>query len=109
MYTVLMMYILKYGSASLLYLALTIMVPLGNLAFSLPFMPGSSPMHLSDIMGLIVIMTGLVLYRVAAAKDNNDESEKDSASSLATPNGDKEATTAAAAILQKPLIQTGYI
>jgi hypothetical protein len=104
-YTVLMTYILKYGSASLLFLALTIMVPLGNLAFALPFMPGSSPMHLSDIMGLIVIMTGLVLYRFAA-KDN-DESEKDSTPSLATANGDEEVTTAA--MLQEPLIQTGDI
>ena len=80
-YTVLMMYILKYGSANLLFLALTIMVPLGNLAFALPFMPGSTPMHLSDILGLIVIMTGLVLYRRTGSspQEQNDDDADDEA------------------------------
>mmetsp|Transcript_800 Transcript_800/g.1266 ORF Transcript_800/g.1266 Transcript_800/m.1266 type:complete len:533 (-) Transcript_800:59-1657(-) len=74
-YMILMMYILKYGSASLLYLALTITVPLGNIAFAMPFMPGSTPMHLSDTLGLLVIMTGLVLYRSAANNDSDAERE----------------------------------
>jgi hypothetical protein len=63
LFTVLLVYLLKYGSTSLLYLAFTIQVPLGNLVFCLPFMPGYTPMHVSDIVGLIVIVTGLVLYR----------------------------------------------
>jgi hypothetical protein len=41
----------------------TVMVPLGNVAFALPFMPGSTPLHDSDIAGLVVILTGLVTYR----------------------------------------------
>jgi len=64
-YCLLMMYILKFGSASLLYLALTAMVPIGNLAFALPFMPQTTTFHLSDLLGLGVIMSGLVLYRFA--------------------------------------------
>ena len=39
------------------------MVPVGNLAFALPFMPGSMPLHDSDVMGLLVILLGLILYR----------------------------------------------
>ena len=38
------------------------MVPIGNLAFALPFMPGSTPLKDSDIAGLAVILFGLVTY-----------------------------------------------
>lgn len=72
-YTVLMMYMLKFGSANLFYLALTAMIPLGNLAFALPFMPASTTFHMSDLLGLGVIMAGLVLYRFAdRQKDTSD-------------------------------------
>lgn len=64
-YNLLMMYILKFGSASLLYLALTAMVPIGNLAFALPIMPQETKFHVSDLLGLGVIMMGLTLYRFA--------------------------------------------
>ncbi len=40
------------------------MVPVGNLVFSLPFMPGSTPLKDSDIAGLGVILLGLVTYRL---------------------------------------------
>jgi hypothetical protein len=63
LYNVLIIMILKYGSANLLWLAMTIMVPLGNATFALPFVPGNSPMHATDIIGLIIIMTGLIIYR----------------------------------------------
>lgn len=66
LYTVFSVLLLKYGSTSLLYLALTITVPLGNLAFCLPVMPGYAPMRITDILGLIVIVLGLVLYRSSA-------------------------------------------
>ena len=62
-YNLLMVLMLKYGSTSILYLAMTVMVPIGNLAFALPFMPEPSKLHLTDVIGLIVIMTGLSLYR----------------------------------------------
>src|SRR5437588_766569 len=39
MYTSCMMFVLKYGSCSILFMAQTILVPIGNLTFSLPFMP----------------------------------------------------------------------
>lgn len=43
------------------------MVPIGNLAFALPFMPGSTPLKDSDIAGLMVILLGLVTYRFGNA------------------------------------------
>jgi drug/metabolite transporter (DMT)-like permease len=67
-YTVSMMFVLKYGSSSLLYLGLTLMVPLGHLVFSLH---SPSSIHLSDVFGLFVLMAGLVLYRFG--HDDDDE------------------------------------
>ncbi len=65
-YNLLIILILKYGSANLLYLALTLMVPLGNVAFTLPFVPQHQPLRVTDIIGLIVICAGLGCYRFAA-------------------------------------------
>jgi hypothetical protein len=62
-FNILIVYILKFGSANVLFMAGTVMVPVGNIAFALPFMPGSMPLHDSDVAGLIVILTGLVTYR----------------------------------------------
>jgi drug/metabolite transporter (DMT)-like permease len=94
-YTLCMMYILKFGSASLLYLALTAMVPIGNLAFALPFMPQMTTFHVSDLLGLGVIMSGLVLYRFADQKKKVNDIEVVSV---------EEQRTAA---LQEPLLLTG--
>eukprot|EP01116_Phalansterium_solitarium_P010168 TRINITY_DN2465_c0_g2_i1.p1 TRINITY_DN2465_c0_g2~~TRINITY_DN2465_c0_g2_i1.p1 ORF type:complete len:442 (-),score=142.55 TRINITY_DN2465_c0_g2_i1:1420-2688(-) len=63
LYNILIILILKYGSSNLLWLAMTIMVPLGNVAFSLKFVPGHSPLEGTDIAGLVVIMIGLIIYR----------------------------------------------
>jgi hypothetical protein len=64
-YNLLIILILKYGSANLLYLALTLMVPLGNIAFTLPI-PGHTDLQVTDIVGLIIICLGLGIYRFAA-------------------------------------------
>ena len=64
-YNVLLIMILKYGSANILWLAMTIMVPLGNVAFSLDFVPGHMPLKPTDMIGLSVIMLGLIFYRFA--------------------------------------------
>jgi len=53
----------RFGSANVLFMASTVMVPVGNLAFALPFVPGSTPLKDSDIAGLMVILLGLVTYR----------------------------------------------
>lgn len=62
-YNILIIMILKYGSANLLWLAMTLMVPLGNFAFTLKFVPGHQSLKVTDIIGLVVIMAGLILYR----------------------------------------------
>jgi len=59
-YTVSMILVLKYGSASLLYVGLTLVVPMSHLVFSLY---DSSGTQLSDIIGLIVLVAGLLLFR----------------------------------------------
>ncbi|KAL0583472.1 hypothetical protein ABG067_006590 [Albugo candida] len=63
LYNILIIFILKFGSSNILYLAMTIMVPLGNVAFTFPFMPGHEPLASKDIFGLILIMLGLFVYR----------------------------------------------
>ncbi|KAJ0403829.1 hypothetical protein ATCC90586_000495 [Pythium insidiosum] len=62
-YNLLIILILKFGSANILWLAMTIMVPLGNVAFTFPFMPEHQPLHTKDIVGLVFIMAGLFVYR----------------------------------------------
>ncbi|KAG5179711.1 hypothetical protein JKP88DRAFT_183161 [Tribonema minus] len=66
-YNILIILILKYGSANILFMAMTITVPLGNAAFALPFIPGHTPLQSTDIIGLFAIMGGLVLYRFGAS------------------------------------------
>lgn len=81
-YNVLIILILKHGSANLLFLALTIMVPAGNVAFALKFVPGHKPMEATDIAGLIIIMIGLTTYRfmgffVAKCKGKKETKEEE--------------------------------
>lgn len=55
-------FILKYGGSNLLWLGLTVMVPLTNLSFALPFMPNRTTITWEDAVGLCVIMAGLLFY-----------------------------------------------
>jgi drug/metabolite transporter (DMT)-like permease len=69
LYILNMMFVIKLGSTSLLFLALTIMVPVGNLIFAL--LPGAAPVHASDLIGLAVILGGLVLYRFSGSSSQD--------------------------------------
>jgi hypothetical protein len=60
-YALSMLFVLKYGSCDLMYLGLTLVVPLGHLAFS--FHSSFSELRVYDIVGLVVVVSGLVLYR----------------------------------------------
>lgn len=79
-YNLLILLILKYGSANILWLSFTLMVPLGNVAFTLDFIPEHAPLQITDIIGLIVICMGLCIYRFAQdmwlkyQNDNDGES-----------------------------------
>jgi len=66
LYNLLILLLIKYGSSNLLWLALTLMVPLGNVTFTLPFVPEKQPLQATDIIGLILICGGLGCYRFAA-------------------------------------------
>lgn len=64
-----MMLVVKYGSTALLFLALTVIVPIGNLSFASGLIPeegARTPLHVSDLVGLALIMVGLVLFRFAS-------------------------------------------
>jgi uncharacterized membrane protein len=65
LYNILIILMLKFGSANLLYLAMTMLVPLGNIAFALPFMPNATPLTLLNFGGLVIILLGLFSYRFA--------------------------------------------
>jgi drug/metabolite transporter (DMT)-like permease len=62
-YNILIILILKYGSSNVLWLAMTVMVPLTNFSFTLPFMPNRQNITWEDVVGLCVIMAGLLIYR----------------------------------------------
>ncbi|KNC82522.1 hypothetical protein SARC_05195 [Sphaeroforma arctica JP610] len=62
-YNILMILILKYGNANLLWLAMALMVPMGSAAFAMPFMPGYKPLGVNGYIGLFVIVSGLAMYR----------------------------------------------
>jgi len=62
-YNILIIMMLKYGGANMLWLALTFMVPLGNFAFAIPGIPGQVHLRATDYIGLFVILGGLVCYR----------------------------------------------
>ncbi len=65
MLNVVLIIILKYGSANVLFLASTVMLPIGNVVFSLKFVPGHQNLMPTDVMGLFCILLGLFLYRFA--------------------------------------------
>ncbi|KAA8494774.1 Crt-like 1 [Porphyridium purpureum] len=65
---------LKEGSASLLIILMTLRLPLGNMAFYMPFVMGNDaqPFDFHDISGLVVILMGLVIYRYQRAPESED-------------------------------------
>lgn len=80
-YAVSMMFVLKYGSSSWLYLGLTLVLPLGHLVFSLH---SPSMIHWSDVLGLVILMAGLILYRFG--HDHDEESSNDNATTSQDTN-----------------------
>ena len=60
-YALSMLFVLKYGSCDLMYLGLTLVVPLGHLAFDVH--SSFAELRAYDIAGLVILVSGLVLYR----------------------------------------------
>ena len=84
-YNVLIILILKFGSANILWLAMTVMVPLGSMAFSLPFVPEHKPPRATDVLGLLVILTGLILYRFWPSVSQRWRQRRESQQELGRP------------------------
>eukprot|EP00591_Stephanopyxis_turris_P009232 CAMPEP_0195511392 /NCGR_PEP_ID=MMETSP0794_2-20130614/3725_1 /TAXON_ID=515487 /ORGANISM="Stephanopyxis turris, Strain CCMP 815" /LENGTH=476 /DNA_ID=CAMNT_0040638977 /DNA_START=67 /DNA_END=1497 /DNA_ORIENTATION=- len=75
--------LIKFGSANLMFLASTFIVPISNLAFALPIMPDPAVLHASDVTGLLVILSGIVFYRFGSklcGKTVTPEREEDTIS-----------------------------
>jgi uncharacterized membrane protein len=80
-YVLSMLFVLKYGSCDLMYLGLTLVVPLGHLAFDIH--NSFSELRAYDIAGLVILVAGLVLYRfghvgkehqtIRSGSNNNNE------------------------------------
>ena len=60
-YALSMLFFLKYGSCDLMYLGLTLVVPIGHLAFDIH--SSFSDLRVYDIAGLVILVAGLVMYR----------------------------------------------
>lgn len=63
LFNILIIAMLKYGSSNILWLCLTIQVPVQNLIWAIPGMPSGAPVTWEAGVGLIIIMGGLVVYR----------------------------------------------
>lgn len=62
-FNVVLILILKVGSANILFLALTALVPLANVVFAIPGVPAGGKVRPTDAVGLVVILSGLCAYR----------------------------------------------
>jgi hypothetical protein len=60
-YALSMLFVLKYGSCDLMYLGLTLVVPLGHLAFDIH--SSFAELRAYDLSGLLILVAGLALYR----------------------------------------------
>jgi drug/metabolite transporter (DMT)-like permease len=106
-YNVLIILILKHGSANIMFMGSTALVPLTNALFACPFIPGHKPLKTSDFIGLGVIMSGITVYRFVTrlpcafldsgegrGDEDDDESDEDT--------GDAEANNNSTAANEKP-------
>lgn len=74
-YVLSMLFVLKYGSCDLMYLGLTLVVPLCHLVFS--FHSSFSGLRVFNIVGLIIVISGLVLYRFGHVRKQGDNRNPD--------------------------------
>jgi drug/metabolite transporter (DMT)-like permease len=76
-YNVFILLVIKYGSATVLSIAQTIRLPLTNICFSFKFIMGKdyTPFKGASVYGLLVILAGLISYRVGALTKKKPEGE----------------------------------
>ena len=64
-YNTFLLLVIKYGSAALMYVASTVVLPLGGVAFTLSFIfgPHASQFTIFNGVGLLIVLLGLICYR----------------------------------------------
>jgi len=74
-YNVFILLVIKYGSATILSIAQTIRLPLTNICFSFKFIMGkdTTPFSPYSLGGLMVILAGLIAYRVGSLTKKKPE------------------------------------
>ncbi|KAG7338856.1 CRT-like, chloroquine-resistance transporter-like protein, partial [Nitzschia inconspicua] len=89
-YALAMIFVLKYGGCDLMYLGLTLVVPLGHLAFS--FHSSFSTTSIYDILGLVVLFYQPLPggEHVLDEDENNPLINSSGQMSVTTPNATKE-------------------
>lgn len=107
LYMLCVVFVLKYGSTSLLYLGLTCMVPFGNLIFSLPFVTSAS-IYASDVIALLVIVVGLLLYRFGHKLPQGGRNQSTANDDQILPP-EEEAEAEPCHPLLEPLISFAYV
>lgn len=69
-YNILLVLVIKHGSAALMYIASTVVLPLGSLCFTIPAFLGEHADSFTayDGAGLSVVLIGLIIYRFVGVK-----------------------------------------
>jgi len=77
-YNIFITLVIKHGSASLMYIIMTLRLPLLQIAFSLRFINDPpDELALSSLLGLITIIAGLGIYRWSTKAETPPEGEED--------------------------------
>eukprot|EP00029_Vermamoeba_vermiformis_P012180 TRINITY_DN699_c0_g1_i1.p1 TRINITY_DN699_c0_g1~~TRINITY_DN699_c0_g1_i1.p1 ORF type:complete len:395 (+),score=118.67 TRINITY_DN699_c0_g1_i1:38-1222(+) len=89
-YNIALLLVIKYGSAALFYVASAVMLPLADICFTFEFIMGkdATPLSLYDIIGLVLILAGLILYRFLPESKPQDK-EDTSINSVSDYNTEK--------------------
>tara|TARA_R110002050_G_scaffold150465_1_gene277197 strand:+ start:95 stop:1786 length:1692 start_codon:yes stop_codon:yes gene_type:complete len=69
-YNTLLLLVIKYGSAALMYVASTVVLPLGGVAFTLEIFlgPHALPFTVWNGAGLVTVLAGLICYRFLGSR-----------------------------------------
>lgn len=90
--------LLKNGGAVFTFISVAVSLPIAHLAFALPWpLLPASPLHYLDIIALVIVLFGLVLYRLATIlKQQKSKKTKEDVKSPLIISNEKTTTTAAA-------------
>lgn len=77
-YNVFLLLVLKYGSAALMYISSAVILPLGAVAFSFKWVvPYAQPLDHLIIVGLVLILVGLGIYRFNSGGDEEKTDDEE--------------------------------